>query len=370
MQLGAEGVFVGSGIFKSSDPAPRARRDRRGHDALRRRRARRAGVARGSARRWQSSRRASSTSEQLLAEPRLVARGAAASAYWRSRATSRRTRACCARSAPSVREVRVPDDLRGLDGLVIPGGESTTMTLGIEREGLAEPLRDFVRAGTPVFGTCAGTDHARPRSPRADGHRAARATRSGARCTPSRRTSRSRASTASPCARCSSARRGCEEHGDGVEVLAEVDGHPVAARQGNMLSTAFHPELAGETALHELFLRGSAKVDDLFHLPRRVGGQRGRAQGGSGARRTPTACLIAAGSRPARSAGGCAARASRRSWRATYKARAGDRAGDRRDHRRGRRGRPGPAPGPSVRSIARPRGTTARSGNVVLDADR
>ena len=55
-----------------------------------------------------------------------------------------------------VREVRTAADLEGLDGLVIPGGESTTMTLGIEREGLADPLRDLVAAGTPVLGTCAG----------------------------------------------------------------------------------------------------------------------------------------------------------------------------------------------------------------------
>src|SRR3712207_9556669 len=55
-----------------------------------------------------------------------------------------------------ARVVRTPDDLDGLDGPVMPGGESTTMTLGIEREGLAEPLRDLVRAGTPGFGTCAG----------------------------------------------------------------------------------------------------------------------------------------------------------------------------------------------------------------------
>src|SRR5215212_10540556 len=55
-----------------------------------------------------------------------------------------------------VREVRVPADLEGLDGLVMPGGESTTMTLGIEREGLAEPLRSLVRGGTPVLATCAG----------------------------------------------------------------------------------------------------------------------------------------------------------------------------------------------------------------------
>src|SRR4051812_17851910 len=56
----------------------------------------------------------------------------------------------------SVREVRVPEDLLGLDGLVMPGGESTTMTLGIEREGLADPLRSLVASGTPVLGTCAG----------------------------------------------------------------------------------------------------------------------------------------------------------------------------------------------------------------------
>ena len=55
-----------------------------------------------------------------------------------------------------VVEVRTAADLDGLDGLVLPGGESTTMTLGIERERLAEPLRAFAAAGAPVFGTCAG----------------------------------------------------------------------------------------------------------------------------------------------------------------------------------------------------------------------
>ncbi len=54
------------------------------------------------------------------------------------------------------REVRVPGDLDGLEGLVIPGGESTTMTLGIEREGLREPLRELVSSGVPVLGSCAG----------------------------------------------------------------------------------------------------------------------------------------------------------------------------------------------------------------------
>ena len=56
----------------------------------------------------------------------------------------------------NAREVRVPGELEGLDGLIIPGGESTVMTLGIDRERLAEPLRALAAAGTPVFGTCAG----------------------------------------------------------------------------------------------------------------------------------------------------------------------------------------------------------------------
>ena len=55
-----------------------------------------------------------------------------------------------------AREVRVPVDLEDLDALIIPGGESTVMTLGIEREGLAEPIRALIDAGTPVLGTCAG----------------------------------------------------------------------------------------------------------------------------------------------------------------------------------------------------------------------
>ena len=66
---------------------------------------------------------------------------------------------------------------------------------------------------------------------------------------------RSPASTALRSARCSSARPWVAEAGEEVEILASVDGHPVAARQDNMLVIAFHPELAGERRLHELFLR-------------------------------------------------------------------------------------------------------------------
>jgi pyridoxal 5'-phosphate synthase pdxT subunit len=154
-----------------------------------------------------------------------------------------------------VREVRVPRDLEGLDGLVIPGGESTTMTLGIEREGLAEPLRAVVRAGTPVFGTCAGMIMLDRRHL---GLMDITCTRNAF----GRQVHSFEEDLAIPGVEGEPVRAvfirapWVAEHGDAVEVLAEVDGHPVAARQDNMLAISFHPEIAGERRLHELFLRG------------------------------------------------------------------------------------------------------------------
>jgi 5'-phosphate synthase pdxT subunit len=150
------------------------------------------------------------------------------------------------------REVRVPEDLDGLDGLIIPGGESTTMTLGIAREGLAEPLRDFARR-RPVFGTCAGMimldrDHLGIADWRCERNAFGRQVRSfeadieipGIEGDPVRAVFIRAPWVA--------------EHGDDVEILAEVDGHPVAVRQGDLLAISFHPEIAGETRIHELFL--------------------------------------------------------------------------------------------------------------------
>ncbi len=151
------------------------------------------------------------------------------------------------------REVRVAADLDGLDALIIPGGESTVMTLGIEREGLAEPLRELIREGTPVLGTCAGMimldrDHLGVLDITAARNAFGRQLRSfeadldvgGVRGAPVHAVFIRAPWVA--------------EHGDQVEVLAEVDGHPVAVRQGNVVAVAFHPELAGETRLHELLL--------------------------------------------------------------------------------------------------------------------
>ena len=63
--------------------------------------------------------------------------------------------------------MRRPAQLEALDGLVIPGGESTTIAKGLAAYGLEQPIRDFAGAGRPLLGTCAGTDHARPQPPRA-----------------------------------------------------------------------------------------------------------------------------------------------------------------------------------------------------------
>jgi 5'-phosphate synthase pdxT subunit len=155
-----------------------------------------------------------------------------------------------------VREVRVPADLEGLDGLVMPGGESTTMTLGIKREGLAEPLRAFARSGAPVLGTCAGMimldrEHLGVMDTLCMRNAFGRQVRSfeadleipGIGSPPPVRAVFIRAPWLA-------------EYGDGVEILASVDGHPVAARQDNLLVISFHPEIAGENRVHELFLRG------------------------------------------------------------------------------------------------------------------
>jgi pyridoxal 5'-phosphate synthase pdxT subunit len=146
-----------------------------------------------------------------------------------------------------VREVRVPADLDGLDGLVIPGGESTTMTIGVEREGLAEPLRTFAASGKPVLGTCAGMilldrDHLGVLDVTAERNAFGRQLHSF---------------EADLEIEGIGSLRGVfirapwvKSHGEGVEVLAALDGHPVAVRQSNILAVAFHPELTDDLSVH------------------------------------------------------------------------------------------------------------------------
>jgi pyridoxal 5'-phosphate synthase pdxT subunit len=146
-----------------------------------------------------------------------------------------------------ARAVRTAGELEGLDGLVLPGGESTTMSLGIERERLAEPLRELVRSGKPVLGTCAGLIMLDRRH-------------LGLLDVSARRNAFGRQlhsfeadldlDGGDPLRAVFIRAPWVDDHGDGVEVLAEVDGHPVAVRQGRILAVAFHPELTGDRRLH------------------------------------------------------------------------------------------------------------------------
>jgi 5'-phosphate synthase pdxT subunit len=149
-----------------------------------------------------------------------------------------------------TRIVRVAAGLDGLDGLVIPGGESTTMTLGIEREQLADPLRQFVRSGRPTLGTCAGLIML-------DRGHLGLLDVSVRRNAFGRQVSSFEADLdfdGEPLHAVFIRAPWIEQVGDEVEVLAEVDGHPVAVRQDNVLAVAFHPELTDERRLHRWLL--------------------------------------------------------------------------------------------------------------------
>ena len=152
-----------------------------------------------------------------------------------------------------TRQVRVPADLEGLDGLVLPGGESTTMTLGIAREGLADPLRELAAGGLPVLGSCAGLimldrEHLGLMDIRAERNAFGRQIRSFEADV------QLRGLAGGPMRGIFIRAPWIAEHGPAVEILGEVDGHPVAARQGRMLAVAFHSELGRDDRLHGLFL--------------------------------------------------------------------------------------------------------------------
>jgi 5'-phosphate synthase pdxT subunit len=154
---------------------------------------------------------------------------------------------------PRTREVRLPADLEGLDGLVVPGGESTTMTLGIEREGLAEPLRELAARGTPILGSCAGLimldrDHLGVMDMRAERNAFGRQIRSFEADV------EVEGVPGGPIRGIFIRAPWIAEHGPDVKIIGEVDGHPVAARQGTTLAVAFHAELGDDDRLHRLFL--------------------------------------------------------------------------------------------------------------------
>ncbi len=162
-----------------------------------------------------------------------------------------------------AREVRTPAGLDGIDALIIPGGESTTMTLGIEREGLAEPLRDLVGAGTPVLGTCAGLimldrEHLGLLDV------TARRNAFGRQVHSFEADLELEGIDGGPLRGVFIRAPWVEEAGDAVAVLARLEGHPVAVREEGILAVAFHPEMHGDSRLHQwLLARASERNGEI-----------------------------------------------------------------------------------------------------------
>jgi len=161
------------------------------------------------------------------------------------------------RLGAKVREVRVVSDLDGIEGLIIPGGESTTMTLGVEREGLAEPIAALVREGLPVLGSCAGLimldrAHLGLMDILAERNAFGRQVRSF------EADLEIAGLPGGPVHGLFIRAPWIAEHGPDVEILADVDGHAIAAREGQILAIAFHSELGDDDRVHELFLASVA----------------------------------------------------------------------------------------------------------------
>jgi pyridoxal 5'-phosphate synthase pdxT subunit len=172
----------------------------------------------------------------------------------------REHRTALERLGAATREVRRPEHLAGLHGLVVPGGESTTMCRLIEAYGLAAPLAAFHAAGGALFGTCAGLIVLAAGT--VEGVPAtlglidlvARRNAFGRQVRSFEADLEVPAVGPGPVRAVFIRAPWIESAGPGVEVLATWQGRAVAARQGRVLVTAFHPELTGDTRLHELFI--------------------------------------------------------------------------------------------------------------------
>ncbi|MFI0815653.1 pyridoxal 5'-phosphate synthase glutaminase subunit PdxT [Streptomyces sp. NPDC021098] len=170
--------------------------------------------------------------------------------------------AALAAAGAQARPVRRPEELAEVQGLVIPGGESTTMSKLAVIFGLLEPLRERIRAGLPVYGTCAGMIMVADKI--LDG-RDDQETLGGIDMIV-RRNAFGRQNESFEAAVDIEGIEGgpvegvfirapwVESVGAAAEVLATYGGHTVAVRQGNVLATSFHPELTGDHRVHALFV--------------------------------------------------------------------------------------------------------------------
>lgn len=156
-------------------------------------------------------------------------------------------------------EVRTPEDLARVDALVIPGGESTTISKLARSAGLVEPIRERALSGMPMLGTCAGmivmaarVDGLEPLLALVD----VRVRRNAyGRQVDSFETDVDVEGVDHPVRAVFIRAPMVEDIGPQVRVLAEHEGHPVVLEQGSLVVASFHPELVGETQLHEYVLR-------------------------------------------------------------------------------------------------------------------
>jgi 5'-phosphate synthase pdxT subunit len=158
-----------------------------------------------------------------------------------------------------ARSVRDPEQLDGLDGLVIPGGESTTISLGMERDGLDDAIRAYAKDGRPILGSCAGMIVC-DRAHLAVGDYLCRRNAFGRQRQSFEQDLRVDGLGEEPLRAVFIRAPWVEELGAGVEVLAEINGHPIAIREGTLLAVAFHPELTDDSRVHALFMAMCTRV--------------------------------------------------------------------------------------------------------------
>jgi 5'-phosphate synthase pdxT subunit len=176
-------------------------------------------------------------------------------------ASQRHAEAVAALGAHPI-EIRTPEDLAGIEGIILPGGESTTMSKLLDLSGLFDPLAERLRDGMPAFGTCAGLILQSARI--LDGREDQRSF--GVLDVDVRRNAFGRQVDSFETDLAVEGLAGgsvpavfirapvIERVGDGVTVLAAIDDRPVLCRQGPLLGAAFHPELSDDLRLHQLFL--------------------------------------------------------------------------------------------------------------------
>jgi pyridoxal 5'-phosphate synthase pdxT subunit len=174
-------------------------------------------------------------------------------------------------------EVRNPDAFADLDALVIPGGESTTITKAIERDGLEPAIRAHHESGRPILGTCAGMI-VLDREHLGLLDATARRNAFGRQLASFETDLEIDGIGPEPMRSVFIRAPWISSHGPDVEVLAEVDGHPIAVREYSVLAIAFHPELTEDPRIHALLMAMATAAREA------AGKQTGRSSRGTGAK--------------------------------------------------------------------------------------